>query len=64
MDHKSAGVPTNPNDPALIFVQEFSFIGYRPMMFYVPPCDQYEELETLIHRHGGLMNKFHECFTY
>ena len=47
-----------------IFVENIPVIGKTPMVFYLPPSDERNDMKLLIEKHGGLVSDMHECFTY
>ena len=47
-----------------IFVDKLPIIGSAPMVFYLPPSKDRNDMKVLIEKHGGLISEIHECFTY
>ena len=47
-----------------IFVDNTPVIGRTPMVFYLPPSNEKNDMKLMIEKYGGIVSDFHECFTF
>ena len=47
-----------------IFTETLPIIGRVPMVFYLPPSRDRNDMRILIEKHGGFVSDFQECFSY
>ena len=47
-----------------IFSKNFPVLGWVPIGFFIPDCPSKYELRKLIEKHGGIVIKKYEAFTY
>ena len=47
-----------------IFARKFPQLGWVPIGFYIPDCKSKYECRKLIEKHGGIVIKKYEAFTY
>lgn len=51
-------------DESKIFARKFPILGWVPIGFYIPDCPSKYELRKVIEKHGGIVVKKYEAFTF